>query len=386
MNVQDMKIKSDFTVFIGENGCGKSEILSQLSRIYASNGQDVIAIAHCIHDKFDEQLCKKKNFDFLGARLGSEMTKVALREVIKAFSKKNESNSILSQVFEYVGYEPSIGISIEFNDFSLDSLPTRLSKSKSSIIRHSDVVGLIRSYNLTHGSDNLIWFDFNYRDYSTFTNINYNELIRFEKELVDVGVIKEIRYFLRKGGEVLNIEKASSGELYQIANISYIASKIKKNSVIFIDEPENSLHPKWQKEYIGKLFNFFSLYYPRFVLATHSPLILSSLNLNHDDADYSRGLDCSIYKVEKFKVEGLSHSEKNVENILWNVFGVITPENNFLSNFLVELINELNERNINLDYTLNHIDNLYENATDPRQRSVIKEVRKIALNLGSGRL
>ncbi|EMK6936897.1 hypothetical protein V9J83_003641, partial [Vibrio cholerae] len=148
-----MKIKSDFTVFIGENGCGKSEILSQLSRIYASNGQDVIAIAHCIHDKFDEQLCKKKNFDFLGARLGSEMTKVALREVIKAFSKKNESNSILSQVFEYVGYEPSIGISIEFNDFSLDSLPTRLSKSKSSIIRHSDVVGLIRSYNLTHGSD-----------------------------------------------------------------------------------------------------------------------------------------------------------------------------------------------------------------------------------------
>lgn len=387
MDVKNIKIKSDFTIFIGENGCGKSEILNQLSSKYTNNGQDVIAIAHCIHDKFDTKLSNKKNFNFLGARSGSEMTKIALNEVIKAFSKKNKSNSILSQVFEYVGYEPSIGISIELNTSALDLLTIKLSKSKNSNMRHSAVESLITTYSLISSNDNLIWFDFNYRDYNTFTNVKYSELIEYEKELINLGVIKKINYFLKKGNQILNLEKASSGELYQIANISYIASKIQRNSIIFIDEPENSLHPKWQKEYIKKLFGFFSLYSSKFVLATHSPLILSSLNLSSNvEMNYSRELDASIYKVDKFEIKELHHNANNVEEILWDMFGVITPENNFLSNLLVKLINDLNEGIISLDYVLSHIDHLALNTVDSRQGAILKEVRNIAINLKNGRI
>lgn len=381
MNIENIKIKSDFTVFIGENGCGKSEILNQLSSKYANNGQDVIAIAHCIHDKFDTKLFNKKNFNFLGARSGSKMTTIALKEVLKTFSEQNKSNSVLSQVFKYVGYHPSIGLSIELNTSILDSLSTVLSKSNVSGMRHSDVESLIKIYSST--SNNLIWFDFNFQDYDTFTNIKYKDLITYEKELTRLGIIKRINYFLRKNNKIINLEQASSGELYQIANTSYIASKIKRNSIIFIDEPENSLHPKWQKEYINKLFAFFSLYTPKFVLATHSPLILSSLNLNSYDKKMS--YLASIYRVEKFEIKEVKKNNiSNVEGILWEMFDVITPENNFLSNLLVKLMNDLNEGSITLEYVLNHIDHLASNTVDSRQESVLREVKEIAKGLGSG--
>lgn len=379
MNVENIKLRSDVTVFIGENGCGKSEILNQLSSKYVNNGQDVIAIAHCIHDKFDTKLFNKKNFSFLGARSGSEMTTIALKEVLKTFNKKNKSNSILSQVFEYVGYHPSIGLSIELNASVLDSLSITLSKSNTSSMRHSDVERLIKIYSSIPSNDNLIWFDFNYRDYGTFTNVKYNDLIVYEKELIGLGVIKKINYFLRKGEQTINLEQASSGELYQIANISYIASKIKSNSIIFIDEPENSLHPKWQKEYINKLFDFFSLYTPKFVLATHSPLMLSSLN-------FSSNVEASIYRVEKFKINEVKYNASNVEGILWDMFCVITPENNYLSNLLVKLMNDLNEGNRTLVDVVRDIDSLALNTIDPRQESALKEVRKMAIDLDSGYL
>lgn len=378
MNIENIKIKSDCTVFIGENGCGKSEILNQLSSMYSSHGQDVIAIAHCIHDKFDTSLFDKKNFNFLGARSGSEMTKIALKEVLKEFSKRKKSNIIISQAFEYIGYSPMVGLSIELDVKALDSLPSILSKSKLSNMRHSNVESLIKSYSLIPREKNLIWFDFNYKDYSSFTNIKYGELISYEKELIRLGVIKKIYCFLKKEEEIINLEQASSGELYQIANSSFIASKITRNSIIFIDEPENSLHPKWQREYISKLYDFFYLFSPKFVLATHSPLILSSLNFE------SSQLSTSIYRVEKFQITPVESDARNVESILWGMFEVITPENNFLSNLLVKLMNNLSVGRITIDYALEYIDHLVENTSDQRQVSALTDVKILAKKLADG--
>lgn len=57
-----------------------------------------------------------------------------------------------------------------------------------------------------------------------------------------------------------------------------IAAVIKDNSLICIDEPEISLHPRWQAEFIGILQKAFSNYRGcHFLIATHSPQLVSGL-------------------------------------------------------------------------------------------------------------
>lgn len=76
----------------------------------------------------------------------------------------------------------------------------------------------------------------------------------------------------------LHISNASSGELCTLFNILSIAGSIRDNSIILIDEPELSLHPKWQQDFMPLLTNTFShLKGCHFIIATHSPHIISGL-------------------------------------------------------------------------------------------------------------
>lgn len=57
-----------------------------------------------------------------------------------------------------------------------------------------------------------------------------------------------------------------------------VLSSIENNSLICIDEPEISLHPEWQLEFIKLLQDVFSSFVGcHFLIATHSPQIVSGL-------------------------------------------------------------------------------------------------------------
>ncbi len=89
-------------------------------------------------------------------------------------------------------------------------------------------------------------------------------------ELVDIKFIKNKKYF--------HLTEASSGELSLIFNLLSIAGEIENESLILIDEPEISLHPEWQSNFIPLLHKMFSDYTGcHFIIATHSPQILSSI-------------------------------------------------------------------------------------------------------------
>ncbi|WP_245337554.1 AAA family ATPase [Shinella sp. HZN7] len=57
----------------------------------------------------------------------------------------------------------------------------------------------------------------------------------------------------RHDGEVIELLNASSGELALISSLVFLISSIGQEPVILIDEPENSLHPRWQREYLEKI-------------------------------------------------------------------------------------------------------------------------------------
>ncbi len=78
-----------------------------------------------------------------------------------------------------------------------------------------------------------------------------------------------------------NVREHSNGESAFI----YFQEKIKENALYLLDEPENSLSPERQQElmkFIEESVRFFGC---QFVIATHSPFLLSMKNAKIYDMD-----------------------------------------------------------------------------------------------------
>lgn len=81
-----------------------------------------------------------------------------------------------------------------------------------------------------------------------------------------------------KKGMAFGLENSSSGETHVLSQFIGIMADIKHDSLVLIDEPENSSHPDWQMNYADWLKNIFRTYHDcHFIIATHSPLILANL-------------------------------------------------------------------------------------------------------------
>ena len=81
-----------------------------------------------------------------------------------------------------------------------------------------------------------------------------------------------------KRGTQFIFENSSSGETHLLCQFIGIMADIKHNSLILIDEPENSSHPDWQMNYVDWIKDIFREYRDcHFVIATHSPLILANM-------------------------------------------------------------------------------------------------------------
>ena len=72
------------------------------------------------------------------------------------------------------------------------------------------------------------------------------------------------------------VSKLSSGEQNELVLFYELLFKSKPSSLILIDEPEVSLHISWQKCFIEDLKEIATLNNLRFIIATHSPDIISN--------------------------------------------------------------------------------------------------------------
>ncbi|AYQ26914.1 MULTISPECIES: AAA family ATPase [unclassified Polaromonas] len=71
----------------------------------------------------------------------------------------------------------------------------------------------------------------------------------------------------------------SSGQWSWLGNFAGLCCELRDGSLILIDEPENSLHPDWQLEFVPSLDAILSHFQGcQVVVATHSPLIASGVS------------------------------------------------------------------------------------------------------------
>lgn len=118
--------------------------------------------------------------------------------------------------------------------------------------------------------------------------------------LVNVGLMRLIDLKLNKisYGE-MSLRRASSGEQCLLVLMLGVAGHITDGSLILIDEPEISLHPRWQEQFMMLLTTSFSAYKGcHFIVATHSPQIIARLR---DKASFITSLSKrTVYHAEEF--------------------------------------------------------------------------------------
>lgn len=78
-----------------------------------------------------------------------------------------------------------------------------------------------------------------------------------------------------------NVREHSNGE----SAFLYFADKIKENGLYLLDEPENSLSPEKQQELLRFLEDSVRFFHCQFVIATHSPFLLSMKGAKIYDLD-----------------------------------------------------------------------------------------------------
>jgi predicted ATP-binding protein involved in virulence len=216
------------TIIAGINGSGKTTFLEYINNFttYISDKDD------------DKSLIKFKMFN--------EKTKESKIE----FLRYSNSQSLESQYYQqHIVYFPT--------GTDIDDLKVFLAKyAKETMhkenLRPSDVFDRIREK-----------IDKIFQDLQI--------LVEFNKVDADDNV-----FFRNKKGEVFSIDELSTGEKTLLSKVLYLYLKEIKDSVILIDEPELSLHPKWQSQILKLYENFAKEYNCQIIIATHSPHILGS--------------------------------------------------------------------------------------------------------------
>ncbi|MEZ7499838.1 AAA family ATPase [Flavobacterium sp. Arc3] len=352
----------DINILIGENGSGKSTLLNDISKFHLSQNSKVIAIANTIYDKFNS---RNSRFKILRSSTGKTLARNTIVNAFKILAKddlkrlRNVANTLV-----YIGFDPVIslkikGVNPEFREKLIDSELT--SEEKEHLLYY-----LNRYIDRAFHKENIVDINFTNEKFEDLKNSYLLTMFLYEKQLKSLKLISGINIYLHKNNQHIPLNKASSGELTLVTSLIYLTSVITENCVILIDEPENSLHPKWQIEYITRLNELFYFYQPKIIVATHSPLIINGAEINIQNIKIFKGANGNFILEENEKI--------NVEEIYQEYFDVTTPENRYLSENLIDKMNLLASKDIGLDKFTEEIKNIQDNSYDDKQIKLLDEV------------
>jgi len=94
------------------------------------------------------------------------------------------------------------------------------------------------------------------------------------KEICESKDATKIVFKINQNNEELFLENLSHGEMRKLGIYIWLKNMVKKESIVLMDEPDIALHPKWQYDLVEDLMKWSNN--SQFLLATHSPQILSS--------------------------------------------------------------------------------------------------------------
>ncbi len=154
--------------------------------------------------------------------------------------------------------------------------------------------------------------------------------------MLDLELLKMSDFLITKNTP-FKYEEASSGESHLLSSLHGIMSSLENDSLLVIDEPEVSLHPNWQIDYIEILKSMLRGFEGvNVVISTHSHLLLSSLK-NEESRICSMRRNAETGEVQVTLLDYETYGW-DPESILYNVFEVATMRNRYFEYDLRKLI------------------------------------------------
>ncbi|MEE0452007.1 AAA family ATPase [Peptacetobacter sp.] len=141
------------------------------------------------------------------------------------------------------------------------------------------------------------------------------ELIGLSKDEDTIPIFRNI------GGKEFDISGLSSGEKQLFLRALSLKFLNVNNSIILIDEPEISLHPRWQRKIINVYENIGEN--NQLIIATHSPHIVGNVKKEQ----------LRVLKRDKEGIKVMNSEEldetygRTVESILMEIMGIINTRN-----------------------------------------------------------
>ncbi|EJL6357659.1 TPA: AAA family ATPase [Vibrio cholerae] len=425
-----------YTILTGKNGVGKSRLISELAREYTerySVGREeyvfhnhyksveqpkVIAVSTSPFDKFPlyrkrSDVYEISNYRYVGMRNtggfgGASAVSLIASAMAGLFEQLTLSGGYerLIQVFDVLGFDPEVQFVFKLNitstytreryELNLDignelhdilrdigiSLEPRVLESLEGLDRRSiteiaDAISFLTSFR-----DQQKMFSMEV-DFSSSKRIFINKkqftddiLMRSISVLLKNNIIRvmDVRLHKHEFG-AMSLRRASSGEQCMLVIMLGIAGYINDNSLVLIDEPEISLHPIWQEKFTSLLIEVFSSYKGcQFIIATHSPQIVSNLN-------YS---SCFVTSITKRKVYNSSKfASQSSDFQLAELFDAPGPKNEYITRLAFSLLSKVKKQKFvyaededKLEQLLNFVPELKEDDAVLELIFTIKEVMK----------
>ena len=364
----------DLIVLAGINGSGKTRVLESIRYWFEMFRSKAVNVELFYEENEREVLKSLMNSEGL-TEIEKEMQKEieytdCLRN-IKFYNydyrhnkteNRNYNSKIISKSFEKLKIFPKlIYVPTEINFEEIKKAQTNLKKEYRFInIVDSYEIKDIPSYIATRISkvaneeENLTMGQVRKKVFAEINGIF--EILELDVKLSEISKDENsMPIFTDSSGKKFGINELSSGEKQLFLRTLAIKMLEPENSIIMIDEPELSLHPKWQQKIVDVYRKIGRN--NQIILATHSPHILGSVE--KENIILLEKNENGIVKVKTGDEFGNSYGQ-TTGRILEDIMGLETDRNPSVNN----LLNLVKEMVKNDDYENSKFEEKYAKIKD----------------------
>jgi hypothetical protein len=292
LNFENNNNVLDLVVLAGENGSGKTRVLESIYYYFEMLRSKVVSLELFYEKNENEVLDNLMSTEGL-TEIEKEMQKDieyvdCLRNIkyynqdYKEGGNQNINSKIISQSFEKLKIFPKIiYVPTEINFQKMNAASTTLIQEYKFInIVDTNLIKDIPSYIATKIISEMLK-NKNEKvgdiQKKVFDEINeIFETLGIEVKIEDISQDgRNIPIFTNSSGDKFDINELSSGEKQLFLRTLAIKMLNPENSIILIDEPELSLHPKWQQRIVDVYRKIGKN--NQIIIATHSPHVLGSV-------------------------------------------------------------------------------------------------------------
>ena len=292
LNFENNNNVLDLVVLAGVNGSGKTRVLESIYYYFEMLRSKVVSLELFYEKNENEVLDNLMSTEGL-TEIEKEMQKDieyvdCLRNIkyynqdYKEGGNQNINSKIISRSFEKLKIFPKIiYVPTEINFQKMNAASTTLIQEYKFInIVDTNLIKDIPSYIATKIISEMLK-NKNEKvgdiQKKVFDEINeIFETLGIEVKIEDISQDgRNIPIFTNSSGDKFDINELSSGEKQLFLRTLAIKMLNPENSIILIDEPELSLHPKWQQRIIDVYRKIGKN--NQIIIATHSPHILGSV-------------------------------------------------------------------------------------------------------------